>query len=240
MDNPSNTQKTTASHGKEQLHLVDTATAESETQINLKGTSFPDEAHGQVAGGEISASCKSGATYIEHQAVMDEKYKRDFKKWTSGMNPRELQKIKEMGLHQPKVSYKARGAPMGDLADSSMASYEPDIAALIDGEDENKSDEPSVPDVVEVLRHLLAILISYPNTRLTLDCLTLVFASRAYSGESMTEISKRHGIKPAAVSKRCVKLTKEFDIPPPRAMQSLLARENHRKARIKSNREKLP
>lgn len=231
----------TASLGKEIQHLpVEPTPAETKEPRNPNEPAFPDGGHLEDVKEKMSASCTANAPFIERQARMNDEYKRDYKKWTSGMAPKKLQKLKDLGLDKPKISYRANGAPKADLADSPMASYEPDIAALIDGDDEQDSDEPTAPDVLEVLRHLMAILIFYKNIRLTVECLTLVLGLSAYDGSSMTAIARRHKITTSAVSKRCVELTETLSIRPSRAMQSILARENHRKARNKSKREQQP
>lgn len=239
MEDPSNTK--TASLGEGTQHLpVETTLAETKEQCNPYGSQLSNVGHDHDARKEASLSCSHDDTSVERQAKKDIEYQQYYEKWTSGMDASELQNLKDRGVDKPKIGYSAKGAPKADLADSSKASYEPDIAGLVDGDDEEDSDGSTVPDVLEVVRHLIAILMSDPNTRLTVECLALVLALRAYDGASMTEIAKCHGITPAAVSKRCVKLTEEFALTPPRAMRSILARENHRQARLKSNREKLP
>ena len=85
----------------------------------------------------------------------------------------------------------------------------------------------------------LAEIICHDNARLTAECIALV-SGLAYTGSSMTEIAKRHGVTRAAVSKRCVELTELLDLRPSRAMRSLTARKAYRSARIKSTRSHEP
>jgi hypothetical protein len=89
------------------------------------------------------------------------------------------------------------------------------------------------------IRRVVAEILCHNNARLTTECIALV-SGLAYTGSSMTEIAKRHGISRAAVSKRCVELTELLDLPPSRAMRSLTARKRYRDARLKSTRSHEP
>ena len=171
---------------------------------------------------------------------MDALYKQAYAKWTSQLGDSELQTLKDLNVDEPLVGYHGKGAPNQDLADSPAASYEPDIAAIIDGDQENEPEEPSGHNVVEALRHFIAYLLSHNNMRLTVECLALVVGLSAYGGKSMSAIAKRHGITPATVSKRCVKIAKDLGIPQSRAMRSFHARESAKKAQLKRNRRNKP
>lgn len=70
------------------------------------------------------------------------------------------------------------------------------------------------------------------NARLSLECLALV-TGLSYCGDSMTEIAARHGVTRAAVSKRCVELSRALNLKPSRAMRSISARQSYRRARLK-------
>jgi hypothetical protein len=91
-------------------------------------------------------------------------------------------------------------------------------------------------DATEILRHLVADLLTEGNTRLTVECLAVALGLSAYDGETMTDIAKRHGITRAAVSKRCVDITERLNLPPSRAMRSTRARRIYQKAQLKRNR----
>ncbi len=56
------------------------------------------------------------------------------------------------------------GAPDRDMADSPLASHTPDIAALVDHEEEAPVTQP-MRDATEILRHLVADVISEGNAR---------------------------------------------------------------------------
>jgi DNA-directed RNA polymerase specialized sigma24 family protein len=86
------------------------------------------------------------------------------------------------------------------------------------------------------LRRVLGEILNHDNARLTAECIALV-SGLSYSGASMAEIARRHGITRAAVSKRCVELTELLDLRPSRAMRSLTARKSYRAARIRSLQE---
>ena len=75
-------------------------------------------------------------------------------------------------------------------------------------------------------------IIGQDNARLSLECLALV-TGLAYCGDSMSEIAKRHGVTRAAVSKRCVELTRTLNLKTSRAMRSLKARQSYRHSRLK-------
>jgi hypothetical protein len=91
----------------------------------------------------------------------------------------------------------------------------------------------------DAIRRVVAEIICHSNARLTAECVALV-SGFAYTGSSMTEIAKRHGVTRAAVSKRCVELTELLDLPPSRAMRSLTARKSYRSARIQSTQSHEP
>ena len=88
-------------------------------------------------------------------------------------------------------------------------------------------------------RHVLGEVLNHANSRLTAECIALV-SGLIYSGDSMTDIAKRHGISRAAVSKRCVELTELLNLRPSRAMRSLTARKSYRSARINNTRSHEP
>ena len=82
----------------------------------------------------------------------------------------------------------------------------------------------------DLLRRLVGELIMQDNARLSLECLALV-TGLSYDGSSMTSIAGRYGVTRAAVSKRCVELTKALGLPPSRAMRCRKARHSYRQAR---------
>lgn len=181
----------------------------------------------------------SNDDYSKKQAKRDAEYERDYEAWVQSMTLAERREAEKLGLLRPCLQRHGNGAPEHDMADSPLASYTPDIAALVDHEPEER-DERNTRDATEILRHLVADVISEGNTRLTVECLAVALSLSAYNGESMTSIAARHGISRAAVSKRCVDITTRLNLPPSRAMRSELARKIYRQSQLKRNRSEEP
>jgi len=166
---------------------------------------------------------------------MDAEYKHAFSAHLSSLPPEEQEAFKLAGIDGPLVSYRGSGCPGGDIAESSLANHTPDIADLIDGKTVESADAETsytTDGICEVLSYIR----SQPRPGLTIDCLALVFNLPIYGGESMTDLATRHGVCKAAVSKRCVKITKDLKIQPSRAMRSEKTREACRRAQIKKKK----
>jgi hypothetical protein len=174
--------------------------------------------------------------YAKKQSQRDAQYEREYEAWVKSMTPQERREAEKLGVLKSCVQRHGNGAAEQDMADSSAASHEPDIAALIDRDDEQT--DTINHDAIEVLRHFVADLISEGNTRLTVECLAVALGLSAYNGESMTSIAKRHGVTRAAVSKRCVDITQQLNLPPSRAMRSEKARKTYRNSRTKHHKKK--
>jgi hypothetical protein len=172
--------------------------------------------------------------YAKKQTKRDAQYERDYEAWVKSMTLAERREAEKLGLLKPCLQRHGNGAAEHDMAESSRASHTPDIAALVDHDD----DESGIPnhDAIEVLRHFVADLIAEGNTRLTVECLAIALGLRVYSGDSMTEVANRHGVTRAAVSKRCVDITNRLKLPPSRAMRSKRARQTYRNAQLKRKR----
>lgn len=180
----------------------------------------------------------SNDDYSKKQAKRDAEYERGYEAWVRSMTLAERREAEKLGLLKPCLQRHGNGAAEHDMADSPRASHTPDIAALVD----NETDDDGIitHDAIEVLRHFVADLISEGNTRLTVECLAVALGLSSYNGESMTNIAKRHGVTRAAVSKRCVDITTQLNLPPSRAMRSKKAREIYRKSQLKRNRKRKP
>jgi hypothetical protein len=178
----------------------------------------------------------SNDDYAKRQSQRDAEYQREYKAWIESLPADERQKLEAQGLASPCLQRHGNGAPEHDMAESPLASHTPDISALVD----HDTDEigPITHDAIEVLRHFVADLISEGNTRLTVECLAVALGLSAYNGESMTNIAKRHGVTRAAVSKRCVDITTQLNLPPSRAMRSERARKIYRKSRTKHHHKR--
>jgi hypothetical protein len=106
------------------------------------------------------------------------------------------------------------------------------LSGGLSGGEGGDSPEPDPEFLHDLLRRLVGELIGQDNARLSLECLALV-TGLAYCGDSMTDIAKRHGVTRAAVSKRCVELTRALNLKPSRAMRSVEARQSYRQARMR-------
>jgi len=177
--------------------------------------------------------------YAKKQAKKDAEYEREYDAWVKSMTLDERREAEKLGLLKPCLQRHGNGAADHDMAESSRASHTPDIAALVDHEEE-AAEVHSMGSATDMLRRLVADIVAEDNTRLTIDCLTIALGLRVYSGDSMTRIAKRHGITRAAVSKRCVDITERLKLPPSRAMRSELARKIYQKSQIKQHLKNNP
>jgi hypothetical protein len=175
------------------------------------------------------------AAYMSRQRKLDSAYAREYESWVRSLTPEDRLQLKELGLECAYLPSGSGGA-LKDAAESSRASCvdempplekESEVADLMG---EHGGDSESIN---EILRRLIGELADQNNCRLSLNCLALV-TGLSYQGLSMTEIADRHGVTRAAVSKRCIELTKALRLKPSRAMRSLLARSSYRKARMQS------
>jgi len=176
--------------------------------------------------------------YAKRQAKRDSEYELQYKAWIATLSAKERRELERQGLAEPMLSRHGNGAAEHDMADSSAASYTPDIAAMVDHESDEGRPTNDLGGATRILRHLVADLVAEDNTRLTIECLAIALGLRVYAGDSMTEVAKRHGITRAAVSKRCVDITERLGLPPSRAMRSKRARQIYRNAQLKRNRRK--
>ncbi len=173
--------------------------------------------------------------YAKKQTKRDAQYERDYEAWVKSMTLDERRQAEKLGLLKPCLQRHGNGAPDHDMADSPAASHTPDIAALVDHDDE-VTETHAMGSATEILRRLVADIVSEDNTRLTIDCLSIALGLRVYAGDSMTHIAKRHGITRAAVSKRCVDITERLKLPPSRAMRSEKARNIYQRSQLKRYR----
>jgi hypothetical protein len=172
--------------------------------------------------------------YSKRQSAKDAEYEREYQAWVDSMSVDERREAEKLGLLKPCVQRYGNGAASGDSADSPIMRIGDDPALEVP-EPEAKP-ETAMRDATEILRHLVADLLSEGNTRLTVECLAVALGLSAYNGETMTDIAKRHGITRAAVSKRCVDITERLNLPPSRAMRSTRARRIYQKAQLKRKR----
>jgi hypothetical protein len=175
--------------------------------------------------------------YARKQSAKDAEYERQYEAWVQSMTLEERREAERMGLLKPCLQRHGNGSPDHDIADSPAASHTPDMAALVDHEEDARQTgiEAGMREANRILRHLVADLLDEDNTRLTVECLAIALGLSAYNGDSMTDIAQRCGVTRAAVSKRCVDITNRLKVLPSRAMRSVKARRVYRKAQIKQH-----
>lgn len=174
--------------------------------------------------------------YARKQSAKDAEYARQYREWIESLPADERKQFEDAGVGEPCVQRHGNGAPDHDIADSPVASHTPDIAALVDHEEDEEPEAKSMGSATEILRRLVADIVHEDNTRLTIDCLCIALGLRVYSGDSMTQVARRHGVTRAAVSKRCVDITERLNLPPSRAMRSEEARKTYRNSQLKRYR----
>jgi hypothetical protein len=182
-------------------------------------------------------------TSAEGQQTRTTKYVSDYEAWISAMSEAELAQAIALGVDKPMPEdFRSHGIGLeADLAESDELSYSPDMAALIDGEEQTATTSNAATNedlhalsekLWDVMRHLVGELLDTPNRSLTAECLAAV-TGMSYTGDSITEIARRHRVTRAAVSKRCVELTRKLKLLPSRTMRSLTARQAYRHAQRK-------
>jgi len=162
-------------------------------------------------------------------------YTRNYDAWIAGLNEADLARAVALGVDKPMpADYHAHGIGLdADLAESDELSYSPDMAAILDREeaqDPHPDLQAAMSDVLwDVIRRLVGELLDTPNRSLTAECLAAV-SGMSYTGDSLSAIARRHGVTRAAVSKRCIELTRKLQLLPSRTMRSLTARHSYRHA----------
>lgn len=173
--------------------------------------------------------------YSRKQKARDSEYEREYRAWIDSLPAAERRELESRGLAEPSIAHHGNGSARGDAADSPLMRQGDDPAILPEPEPEPMGDTCDSETVHDAIRRVVAKILCHDNARLTTECIALV-SGLAYTGSSMTDIAKRHGVTRAAVSKRCVELTELLDLPPSRAMRSLTARKRYRDARNRSTR----
>lgn len=176
-------------------------------------------------------------TSAEGQHTRTAQYVSDYEAWIASLSKAELAQAIALGVDKPMPEeFRSHGIGLdADLAESKELSYSPDMAALIDNEGTSNGVEDlsaMSEKLWDVMRHLVGELLDTPNRSLTAECLAAV-SGMSYTGDSITEIAKRHGLTRAAVSKRCVELTNKLKLFPSRTMRTLTARQAYRHAQRK-------
>lgn len=158
----------------------------------------------------------------------------DHKAWISSLSEAELAQAIALRVHKPMPEdFQAHSIGLGaDFAESKELAYSPDMAALIDGDEPAAATEDMAAlseKLWDVVRRLIGELLDTPNRSLTAECLAAV-SGMSYTGDSLSAIARRHGVTRAAVSKRCIELTRKLQLLPSRTMRTLTARDLYRHA----------
>ena len=164
-------------------------------------------------------------------------YVSQYNAWIAGMSEAERAQAAALGVDKPLVDdHHATGTGLdGDMADSSLASYTPDIIGQVEPETRANDQGPFDSEALwDALRRMLGELLNQKNAKLTLECFALV-SGASFLGDSMTAIARRHGMTRAAVSKRCIDIARELNLPPSRSMRAPTARQSYRQAQLKHN-----
>lgn len=134
------------------------------------------------------------------------------------------------------------GAPLDEtmISDASQAAVIPDQ----DGEEESENETGAKCAPIEslaqdertwyVVRQVVDIIIASPNARLQAECFRIASGMGELDDITETSVARKHGLTRAAVSKRCVRLTKLVGMRPSRYMCSMQLRDTYRKARVRS------
>lgn len=168
--------------------------------------------------------------YSARQADRDREYREawdspEAKAWIAGLDPAERARLEAQGILRPSLPGRANGVMLGgDLADSSLASETPDLAAEIDGE---KQKAARVEARADVLAAFCARIRACENPLLVFDAVCHATGVSALDGFSQSELARRHGVTRAAFSKIATQWVKTFGLPPARGMRSSKARQKY-------------
>jgi len=175
-------------------------------------------------------------TFSEDKRMRDDAYRKAYRDWVAKLPRKERRRLERQGLLEPAVDAlhigKGEDISAMPIADATtlphVETFDGGDAVAGGGEVATATDD-GTEVVWDALRRVLGELLSEDNARLSLECLALV-SGVGFQGSSMTEIARRHGVTRAAVSKRCVALSRELRLTRSRAMRSLTARASYRTA----------
>lgn len=80
---------------------------------------------------------------------------------------------------------------------------------------------------LEMVTRVLAELMDAENAGLQAECLAFALGLNVGGGTSQTEIARKHCVRKATVSKRCIRICETFGLPPSRGMKSEDARASY-------------
>lgn len=169
---------------------------------------------------------KDGGDYTRRQIVRDAQHAETYRKWVEGMSPADRENLRRLGIDEPDTSYHGTGMADRDLADSPLASEEPDIIGQIEPDSEVSADAAARSDV---LASFCARLRGCRNPALVFDAVCYGTGVLAVEGQTATQLAAKHGVTKQAFSKIAVQWCETFGLPPARSMKSKRARAVYRK-----------
>lgn len=98
-----------------------------------------------------------------------------------------------------------------------------------DGADEEDHEYLASPPL-EMARQLVGAFLAEDNRQIFAECMAIV-TSLGVQDNTMEAVAKRHNVTRASISKRCIELCRQFNIPPTHLMRPELSRESCRFAR---------
>jgi len=165
--------------------------------------------------------------YAARQAARDREYQAAFdspeaREWIEKLPADERRRLEAEGLLKPLVPGTGNGLRDEDLAESSLASETPDIAAAVDPQ--QPATEPAAEACADALASFCARIRSTSKPLLVFDAVCFATGILALDGKSQTELAKQHGVSRAAFSKIATQWCKTFGLKPSRGMKSKRAR----------------
>ncbi len=167
--------------------------------------------------------------YANRQATRDREYAAAYetpevRQWLESLGPEERRRLESEGLLKPMIDRRGGSVSEDDIAESPLASYEPDIIGEIDRGDSPADTGDTADHRSDTLASFCARIRSAKNPLLVFDAVCFATGVLALDGESQTELAKRHGVSRAAFSKIATQWCKTFGIKPSRGMKSEKAR----------------
>lgn len=156
-------------------------------------------------------------------------YVDEYERWIESMSPEERDELKRLGVDHPDLPSDRANVREKDLADSPLASVEPDIAAEIDHPETCPPGAHADDARSDILASFCARIRSCSNPSLVFDAICFATGISALEGQSATELAEQHGVTKQAFSKVAVQWCETFGLQPSRSMKSKKARRSYRK-----------
>lgn len=171
--------------------------------------------------------------YAKNEAQRNQRYREawespEAKQWLASLSPEDRRRYEAEGLLAPLLAKDGGGTLLTqDLAESALASEEPDIADLVDGAPSVETADAEARG--DVLASFCARMRSCTKPALVFDAVCYGTGVLSVEGQSATELAAKHGVTKQAFSKIAVQWCETFGLPPARSMKSKKARASYRK-----------